>query len=109
VRRTNHRASFAVLIGLAGVLVIPLAVAAAKQLRSIQLVDASWGIPVAAVLGLLAVGFSNLARARIQWTLGRAGGEGRARAARALGFLAVCIAVTAAISVGFYEVLLRLE
>ncbi len=109
MRRTNHRASFAVLIGLAGVLVIPGAIAAAKQLRSIQLVDASWAVPVAALFGLLAVGLSNLAKARIQWTLGRAGGEGRARAARALGFLAVCIAVTAAISVGFYELLLRLE
>jgi hypothetical protein len=109
VRKSNHRASFSVLIGLGAVLAIPGAIALARQLQSVRLIDASWGIPVAALLGLLAVGLSNLARARIQWTLGRAGGEGRARAARALGFLAVCFALTASISVGFYEVLLRLE
>jgi hypothetical protein len=64
---------------------------------------------VAASLGLLAVGAANLARTRIHWTVGRAGGAGRARVARILGALGICIAVTASISVGFYELLLRFE
>jgi hypothetical protein len=45
----------------------------------------------------------------VQRTAGRAGGEGRARVARTLGVLAICLAVTAAISVGFYELLLHFE
>lgn len=108
-RASNHRASLGVLIGLVAVLAVPAAIAIARQSPSISLIDAAWGIPVAAALGLLAHGFSNLAGLRIQWTVGRAGGEGRARAARALGTLAICIAITAAISVGVYELLLRLE
>jgi hypothetical protein len=108
-RASNHRASFAVLLGLVAVLVVPGAIVVARQLPSVRLIDASWGIPVAVALGFLAVGLSNLAGVRVQWTVGRAGGEGRARLARRLGTLAICIAVTASISVGVYELLLRLE
>jgi len=108
-RRSNHRASIAVIVGLAAVAAVPAGVAAARQLAGVRLVDASWTIPIAFGLGLLAIGCANLARARIQRTLGRAGGEGRARAARLLGSLGICLALTAAISVAFYELLLRLE
>jgi uncharacterized membrane protein len=108
-RRSNHRASVAVLLGIAAVAAVPGGIAAARELAGIRLVDASWMIPVAFGLGLLAIAFANLARARIQRTLGRAHGEGRARAARFLGALAICVAVSAAISVAFYELLLRLE
>lgn len=109
VRSSNHRASFAVLLGLAGVLAVPAAIMLSRRLASVTLIDAAWGIPLAAFFGLIAIGLSNLAKVRVQWTLGRAGGEGRARAARVLGFLGICLAVTASISVGFYEILLRLE
>ena len=108
-RSSNHRASFAVLLGLAAVAVVPAGIALARELAGLRLVDASWAIPVGFACGWLAIGFSNLARARIQWTLGRAGGEGRARAARLLGAIGICLAVTASISVGFYELLVRLE
>ena len=97
------------LLGIAAVLAVPAAIALAQQSPGVRLVDASWAIPIAAALGLLALGASNLARTRIQWTVGRAGGEARARVARFLGGLGICIAVTASISVGFYELLLRLE
>jgi hypothetical protein len=108
-RASNHRASFAVLLGLAGDLAIPAAIALAQQSPTIELIDASWAIPIAAGLGFIGVGASNLARTRIQRTLGRAAGEGRARLARILATLAILIAVTASISVGVYELLLRLE
>jgi hypothetical protein len=106
---SNHRASVAALLGIAAVLTLPAAVAVAQRSAGIALLDAAWAIPVAAGLGFLALATSNLARARIQRTLGRAGGEGRARTARILGVLGLCIAVTAAISVGFYELLLHFE
>jgi hypothetical protein len=108
-RSSNHRASFAVLLGLAAVLAIPAAIALAQQSPSVRLIDAAWAIPVGFALGLLAVGLANLARVRVQWTLGRAGGLGRARAARWLGGVGIALAVAASISVGFYEVLLRFE
>jgi hypothetical protein len=98
-----------VLVGAAGVLAVPAAVALAEQSPRVGLIDAAWGIPVATALGFLALGASNLARVRVQRTAGRAGGEGRVRAARILAVVAICIAVTAAISVGFYELLLHFE
>ena len=97
------------LVGVAGVLAVPGAVALAEQSPRIGLIDAAWGIPVSLGLGFLAIGASNLAQVRVQRTVGRAGGAGRARAARILGVVAICIAVTAAISVGFYELLLHFE
>jgi hypothetical protein len=96
-------------LGLAAVLVLPVGIVLAQRSPTISLLDVSWAIPIAAGLGAAAVAASNLARARVQRTLGRAGGEGRARAARILGIVGICLAVTAAISVGFYEILLHYE
>jgi hypothetical protein len=98
-----------VLLGVAGVLTLPVALVLAHRSSVLTLLGVSWLIPVGAALGIAAVALSNLARERVQRTVGRAGGEGRARAARRLGVLAICLAVTAAISVGFYELLLRFE
>jgi hypothetical protein len=41
----------------------------------------------------------------VERTLGRAGGLGTARAGRILGFLALCIGVTAGLALGFYALL----
>ena len=108
-RSSNHRASFAVLVGLVAVLMVPGGIAVAERLQSVDLLDASWAIPFAFAFGLLAFGLANLARTRTFWTAGRAGGEGRVRAARLLGGLGIALAVAASISVATYEVLLRLE
>lgn len=108
-RSSNHRASLAVLAGLGAALAVPVAIVVAQRLPSVTLLDAAWGIPVAVACSLAALGLSNLARVRIQWTLGRAGGEGRARLARRLAVIGLCLAATATISVGFYEILLRFE
>jgi hypothetical protein len=106
---SNYRASFAVLFGVAAVFALPAGIALAERYANVKLVDASWAIPVAFALGLVAIALANLARTRVQLTVGRAGGEGRARAARILGTVGICLALTASISVGFYELLLRLE
>jgi hypothetical protein len=109
IASSNHRASVAVLLGAAAVLAVPAGIGLAEQSPRIGLVDAAWAIPVATALGFLALATANLARARVQRTVGRAGGEGRARLARTLAVTGICVAVTAAISVGFYELLLQLE
>ena len=90
---------------LAGVLAVPAGVAVAREAKAVELIDAAYAIPLAAVLGLLAIAFSVGARRRFEWTLGRVGGGGLARAGRWLAVLGICLAITAAISVGFYEVL----
>jgi hypothetical protein len=108
-RSSNHRASLAVLVGILAVAAVPAAIVYVRRTPSLTLIDAGWAIPLAVLFGLGSIAFSNLARARVQWTLGRAGGLGRARAGRILGFVGLCIATSAAISVGFYEILLRFE
>lgn len=108
-RSSNHRASVAVLAGLAAAAAVPGGIVVADRSKALDLLDASWAIPVGFALGLVTLGLVNLARTRMFWTAGRAGGEGRVRAARLLGRLGICLAVAASISVGVYELLLRLE
>jgi hypothetical protein len=95
--------------GVAAVLAIPAAVVLAWQTAGIGLLDASWAIPAAAIFGLAALLFVRGARGRIRWTLERAGGMGRIRLGRILGVAGLCVALSASIAVGFYELLLRLE
>ncbi len=49
------------------------------------------------------------ARGTIARTLERAGGFRRVRMGRVLGILAICVALSASIAVGFYELLVKLE
>jgi hypothetical protein len=95
--------------GLVAVLAVPAAVALAWRSAGIGLLDASFAIPVAAICGLAALLFVRGARGRIRWTLERAGGGGRIRLGRFLAIVGISIALSAAIAVGFYELLLRLE
>lgn len=90
-------------------LAVPGAVLLSRQTSVLDLLDAAWAIPVSAGLGVAALLFARGARGRIRRTLERAGGVGRARAAVVLGVLGICVALSAAIAVGFYELLLRLE
>jgi hypothetical protein len=96
-------------LGLAAVVAVPVAVVLSRQAAGVHLLDAAWAIPVAALFGLGALLFARGAGGRIQWTLERAGGRGRIRLGRWLGVAGLCVAASAGIAVGFYELLLRLE
>jgi len=85
MRSSNHRASLAVLLGLAAVVAVPAAVVASRRTSGITLLDAAWAIPVAVVCGLAALLFVRGARGRIRLTLERSGGTGRIRLGRILG------------------------
>ena len=74
-------------------------------MRAVTLLNSSGSAAVAALLGLTAVVLARRARERIEITLGRAGGEGMARAGRTLGVLAMLLGATAALAVGFYGLL----
>ena len=109
MRSSNHRASLAVLLGLAAVLAVPAAIVVSRRTSGITLLDTAWAIPVAVVCGLASLLFVRGARGRIRFTLERAGGSGRIRLGRILGAAGICVALSASIAVGFYELLLRLE
>jgi hypothetical protein len=88
---------------------VPAGIVLAGRTAGLDLVDAAWAIPVAAVAGIAALLFARGARGRIQQTLERAGGAGRARLGRILGVAGLCFAVSGAIAIGVYELLIRLE
>jgi hypothetical protein len=96
----------ALLLGLAGVLTMPAAVEAARRSDRIALLDAAYAVPLAFLLGLVAVVMSRRARHNLRWLRLREGGTAVASTAVILGMLALCLAVTAALSVGFYELVL---
>jgi hypothetical protein len=107
--RPNHRASLALLAALAGVLAVPVAVVLSRQTGRIHLLDAVWAIPVGMALSVVALIFARGARGQIRKTLERAGGTGRVRATRWLAVAGICVALSASIAFGFYELLVRLE
>jgi hypothetical protein len=96
----------ALLLGLAGLLTMPAAVEAARRSDRIALLDAAYAVPLAFLLGLVAVVMARRARHNLRWLSLREGGTAVASTAVILGMLAVCLAVTAALSVGFYELVL---
>jgi hypothetical protein len=97
------------LFGVVAVLAVPVGILLSRRLAGVTLVQAGWAVPVAAAAGLTALLFSRGATGRIRATLERAGGAGRARMGRRLGIAGISIALSGAIAVGFYELLLRLE
>jgi len=108
-RRANHRASFAVLLGLVAVAVIPVAIELTRRYPGVALIEAAWGIPVAVGAGIAALLFARGARGAIVRTLERSGGAARIRVSRVLAVAGISIGLAATISVVVYEVLLRLE
>lgn len=107
--RSNHRASLAVLAALCGLLAVPAGVVVARQSPGVSLVDAAWAIPIAAVCSVAALLFARGARGRIQQRLERVGGAGRVRASRWIAVAGISVTLSAAIAIGFFELLLRLE
>ena len=95
------------MIGLLAVFALPATIAAAEIWDVIRLIEASAAIPVAFLLGIVAILLARGAREQVRRTIGRVGGERLAAVGRALGLLAVGLALSGAIAVGFYEVLLR--
>lgn len=107
--RGNVRASVALVAGLCAVLALPATIAVSRKTHKIVLLDAQWAIPVAIAFGVLALLFARGGQGRIRETLERAGGSGRVRWARRLAVAGICLALSGAIAVGFYHLLLHLE
>ncbi len=84
---------------------LPAAVGATSRSKQYELLHAAVTIPVAALLGLLALALARRARSRLAPTLGHPKGSRTSRLGRLLGWLGFLLALTAAGSVGIYEVL----
>ena len=100
---SKARAWTSVFLGLAGVLTMPGAVAVARQSQRVALMDAAWGVPVAFVLGILAIGMGRRAKRNLQWLRVDERGSGVASTGIILGVLALALALMCALSVGVYE------
>jgi hypothetical protein len=108
-RSSNPSAAAALVAGLAAVAALPAAVALAQLSSRVKLTQAAVGAPVAAVFGVGALLLARRALRRSERTLGRAGGEGAARAGRVLGVIGLCLAASGAIAIAFYGLLVHYQ
>jgi hypothetical protein len=108
-RSNSVRAWLSVLLALAGVLTVPAAIEVARRSQRVALLDAAYAVPLAFALGLVALLMGRRARDNLRWLRLDEGGTGAARVGMVLGLLALCFALIAALSVGFYEAWLVYE
>jgi hypothetical protein len=87
-------------------LTLPAAVEVSRRSARISLLDAGYAIPVAFLLGLIALIMARRARENLRWLRLREGGTGVATTAVILAAIVICLALTAALSIGFYELVL---
>ena len=102
----TRRSWVALLLAVLGLLVLPAAVEVSRRSTRIGLLDAGYAIPVAFLLGLIALIMARRARENLRWLRLREGGTGVATAAVILAAIVICLALTAALSIGFYELVL---
>jgi hypothetical protein len=96
----------ALLLGLAGLVTLPGAVELSRRSARVGLLDAGYAIPPAFLLGLVSVLMARRARQNLRWLSLRDGGTGVASVAVIVGMVTVSLALTAALSIGFYELIL---
>jgi hypothetical protein len=106
-RPGSARAS--VFVGLLAVATMPAAILATRWSDEYELLQAGFAIPLAAVLGLLAIALARRARSRLAPTLGHPKGSRTARLGRLLGLLGFLLALTAAGSLAVYWILSLVE
>ncbi len=99
---SRARARVALFLGLLALLTLPAAIEVAARSKRIGLLDAAYAVPVAFLLGLVALIMARRARSNLRWIQLRDDGTGIASAAVVVAAVAVCLALAAALSVGFY-------
>jgi hypothetical protein len=103
IATSRRRAWAALVVGLAGLLTLPAAIEVSRRSKRIGLLDAGYAIPLAFLLGLVAIVMARRARTNLRWLELRGGGTRIATAAVVVGAVGLCLAAAAALSVGFYE------
>jgi hypothetical protein len=90
----------------AGLATLPVAIEVANRSKRVGLLEAGYAIPLAFLLSLVGLVMARRARDNLRWLRVREGGTGVASTALIVGAVAVCLALTAALSIGFYELVL---
>jgi hypothetical protein len=104
-RSGNPHAVAAVVVGLAAVLVIPVAEVIQYYSVEVTLIQSTISAAPAIAFGLWAIALARRGRFVLARTIGRAGGARTARTGRLLGWLGLTMGMIAALSVGFYGLL----
>jgi hypothetical protein len=92
------------LVGLLAAAAIPVGILITNYRNDLRLIHAGYSVPVAAVLGFIAVRLARRARRRLERTVGRAGGAVPARLGRIFGWLGLYLALIGTIALAFYYV-----
>jgi hypothetical protein len=90
------------LLGFASLLTMPLALEVAARSKRIGLLDTAYAVPLAFLLGVVALVMARRARNNLRWLELREGGTSVATVAVVVAAVALCLALVAALSVGFY-------
>lgn len=91
--------------GAASCVVLPVAIYATRFSKSYELLHAGFAIPVAAILGLLALSLARRTRARSRVSLSAGADGGFVTAGRVLGVIGLCMAASALVALGVYGLL----
>jgi hypothetical protein len=92
------------LVGVLAAAAIPVGILITDYRNDLRLIHAGYSVPVAAILGFIAIRLARRARRRLERTVGRAGGAVPARLGRILGWLGLYFALIGAIALAFYYV-----
>ena len=98
----NGRAVASIVVGVLAVATMPVAILATRYSGSYDLLHAGFAIPVAVLLGAVAIGLARGALRHDDLRLEQAGGRGAARVGRALGVLGIALGATALVAVSVY-------
>jgi hypothetical protein len=94
-----------VLTALASIFTLPVAIYLTRFSGSYELLHAGFAIPVAAVLGLIAIALARRARVRSSVSLSQRPGRGLAFTGRMLGVVGLCMAASALVALSVYGLL----
>ena len=97
------------MLGLVAVAVLPAAIEVTRLSKRFSLLDAAYAVPVAFVLGAVAIVLGRRARSGLQWAVLRRPGYSAARVGIVLGVAAICLALMGGLSIGLYELNLALQ
>jgi hypothetical protein len=104
-RAGNPAAAASVVFGLLAVLAIPAGVALSYYSETVTLLQSSSSAGLAIVFGLFGIVLARRGRWTLARTIGRSGGGGLAQTGRLLGWLGLCMGISAGLAVGFYGLL----
>jgi hypothetical protein len=105
----NARAVWSIVAGLLASLTMPAAIVATRYSADYELIQAGFAIPLAVLLGAVALVLARHAVERDRVTLGRAGRLKAARVGRLLGILGVSLGATAIVSLIVYGLLASID